>query len=81
MIVFGVLMVGQGDVWFDDVTLEQVGPEAPSTNTMVEHSHDDSRTEKEIADIIETRRAAPVKPRNLGFEEQKSLDDYSGWSG
>ena len=71
VIVFGVLMVGQGDVWFDDVTLDPVGSEVPSTNTMVDHSHDDSLTEKEKADIIESRRAAPVKPRNLGFEEQK----------
>lgn len=73
VIVFGVMVTGQGDVWFDDVTLDAVGSDVPSTNTMDEPAHDHSRTDKEKADIIETRRAAPVKPRNLGFEEQKSL--------
>ena len=37
MIVFGVLVVGQGNVWFDDVTLDPVGRSAVY-HTMVEHS-------------------------------------------
>lgn len=50
------MVQGQGDVWLDDVTLEPVGLDVPSTNMtavleqMHSHADDEPLTEKEKAE-------------------------------
>lgn len=71
----GVLMVGQGDVWLDDVVVELVGTEVASTNMLAavvdDHVHsDDELKESDKERIRAARLAAPLRLRNPNFEER-----------
>jgi hypothetical protein len=83
-IILGVLMVGQGDVWLDDVVVEVVGREVPSTNMLAavadDHVHSDAElTEPAKERIRAARRAAPLRLRNLNFEERTQARTSVGW--
>ena len=74
-IVLGVLMVGHGDVWLDDVLMEPVGREVAATNMAAaaasgaHHAHEEP-TPAEKERIAMLRRSAPWRLRNPGFEER-----------
>jgi erythromycin esterase len=57
-IVFGLLLVGSGKVWIDDVRIEAVGKDVPSTNMF------DQEQATEAGGAI-----GEPKPANLDFEE------------
>lgn len=75
-IVLGVLMVGQGDLWLDDVVVEPVGGDVASTDMVAlvaaGHSHDGDEqiTQQDRELILASRRAAPWPLRNPDFEQR-----------
>ena len=58
-LTYGVLMIGRGQVWVDDLSLEVVGPEVARTGVPIEPFVARSRPN--------VKRLA--RPANLGFEE------------
>ena len=75
MIVLGVLMVGQGRVWFDDASLEPVDASVPSTDlvSMFPSSGghgDEELTPADIQQILASRQRAPLQLRNPDFEQR-----------
>lgn len=73
-IVLGVLMIGHGDVWLDDVAVEPVGSDAASTDTTAQlpPSSDDGEeiTPQERERILAARRAFPWRLRNPDYEQR-----------
>ena len=74
-IVLGILMVGQGDVWLDDVVVEPVGADVASTDMVALLAAGPSHEGEEITQqdrerILASRRAAPLRLRNPDFEQR-----------
>jgi hypothetical protein len=79
-IAFGVLLEGKGQVWVDDLRLEEVGQDVASTNLPLEKATtSEERKEQEewerkqteyLKELPEKLKRLPSKPVNLNFEEQ-----------
>jgi hypothetical protein len=74
IIIFGILLKGAGQAWVDDLKLEVVGQDIPSTNLLREQP---SRPDKETDEYKRRKEAQanrvknlPSKPVNLDFESQ-----------
>lgn len=62
-ILFGTLLVGSGRVWVDDMKLETVGKDVPTTNQL---SDEQMKAETPRPDL---RRFTAKQPANLSFED------------
>jgi hypothetical protein len=79
-IAFGVLSAGTGRTWIDDVALEVVGDDVPSTaleNPSPAGQAASDRPEEELAFERETAEALPSQIANAGFEQSKSELDLA----
>jgi hypothetical protein len=63
-ISLGVLLVGKGQIWADDLTFEVVGRSIAVTNKVLAENIDDP-------DRAKIPKATIKRPINLGFEEGK----------
>lgn len=75
LIVLGALMVGQGRVWLDDVSLELVGADVASTDISYlaggSGAHaDEQLTPQDIQRILAGRQSAPLRLHNPDFEQR-----------
>ncbi len=78
-LAFGVNLRGRGQVWIDDIRLEIVGQNVPSTGIAgyLERSRDafltkDPAERKRLEEVFRSRaKQLPLKPVNLDFEDQK----------
>jgi hypothetical protein len=73
-IVLGALVEGQGRLWLDDVLLESVGPDVPSTNMTeaLEQVRPEDFTPQDVERILAARRTAPMRLRNTDFEQRRN---------
>ncbi|MCC7307478.1 MAG: hypothetical protein IT173_07925 [Acidobacteria bacterium] len=77
-IVYGFLLSGKGQVWADDIQLEEVGKDAVKTGSPIDPKHlkeaeefkrkDPAAHERFNKKALEARAKRPMKPVNLGFE-------------
>jgi hypothetical protein len=65
LLFLGIVLVGPGQVWVDDVRLEVVGPEVPTTAS-TDRRAELSETWKQR--VVERLRSARLQPVNLSFE-------------
>jgi hypothetical protein len=79
-IAFGVLLEGKGQVWVDDLRLEEVGLDVASTSlplekvlTAEERKQEEEwkqKYEESLKELPEKLKRLPSKPVNLNFEER-----------
>jgi hypothetical protein len=65
-LAFGVLLIGAGHVWVDDLKFEVVGKDVPTTN--MEGAANSDKTPPKPANKPTTKPVIPDKPVNLDFE-------------
>lgn len=72
--IIGMMVMGQGRAWMDDVQLEIVGSDVPVTGGRPpaasddSHGHTPEELEKAKREALERRRTLPKRPLNLDFE-------------
>jgi len=77
VVTFGLLIQGRGQAWLDDLSIEVVPKDVPSTNiaalvTAARAAPALEITEDEKQKILQSRRNAPKTPLNLDFERTGS---------
>jgi hypothetical protein len=68
-IAFGILLAGKGQAWVDDLQLDVVGNDVPSTNMMKEGATPQPFDEAARKRMSERRKTLPAQPANLTFEQ------------
>jgi hypothetical protein len=70
-ITFGLMLAGKGTVWVDDVRLEVVGGDVPSTNMADEVALWNQKpwTQEQRDSIAKSHQSKPKQPINPGFEQ------------
>ena len=67
---FGFALFGKGEIWADDVSLEVVGKNVPTTTTLPVHNPPDDEARKRRQESFEKNRATmPRTLTNAGFEQ------------
>jgi hypothetical protein len=68
-IAFGILLAGKGHAWVDDLQLDVVGNDVPSTNMIKEGATPPPFDEAARKRMSERKKTLPAQPGNLNFEQ------------
>jgi len=68
-IAFGILLAGKGQAWVDDLQLDVVGTDVPSTNMIKEGATPQPFDEAARKRMSEGQKTLPAQAANLNFEQ------------